>query len=112
VESEVEKDKIKNLKSSNKDIWKNGPVISSKTIKNFKWWWRIDIENPNPWKRPGQLHYQQVWDKNKYYFNFEDLKFHIWRSNWPLAPTRIQKLLNNEEVVNAIIKWKRILDGK
>ncbi len=60
------REKLLDIKDDSKDIWKNGPNISSKTISNFPGWWRIDIENPNPWQRPWQLHYQQQWDNNTF----------------------------------------------
>lgn len=100
------------VKDDSKLIWKNWPNISSKTISQFSWGWRIDIENPNPWQRAGQLHYQKIWDNNKYYFNFSDLKFHIWSSGWTPANNNIQSLLDDDEVIKAIVKWKKYLDGK
>ena len=95
----------------NSRIWINWPIIQSKTIKILPWGWRIDIENPNPGQRPWQLHYQKQWDSNKYYFNFEDLKFHIWNSNGTLPSNNFQdSLLNNDDMVKALVKWKKFLD--
>jgi filamentous hemagglutinin len=38
----------------------NGTQISSKTIWKGEGKERIDVENPNPGKRLGQIHYQDV----------------------------------------------------
>lgn len=56
-------------------IGSNGPQITSKTL-----WdqgpYRIDVENPNPGQRPGQLHFQDQMNKSaKYQYNFETRQF-------------------------------------
>ncbi|MGE6304509.1 VENN motif pre-toxin domain-containing protein, partial [Serratia liquefaciens] len=44
----------------------NGPTVPSKTLWMGKGKERIDVENPAPGKRAGQIHYQ---DNNKYYYD-------------------------------------------
>ena len=46
-----------------------GPQITSKTLwEGSDGYERIDVENPNPGKRPGQIHYQP--DKaHKWYYD-------------------------------------------
>ncbi|MGW5424057.1 putative T7SS-secreted protein [Streptomyces sp. NPDC003943] len=56
-------------------IGANGPQITSKTLWNHGPY-RIDVENPNPGQRPGQLHFQDQSNKGaKYQFDFETGKF-------------------------------------
>jgi RHS repeat-associated protein len=99
-----------NWGNNNGMLWNGWPQIKSKTIKNFEWGWRIDIENPSPWNRPWQLHYQKNWDPNKYYYNVEKWTFNIWWSDWPLAPKNIQNLLKQEDIQGAIEKWLHYLN--
>jgi hypothetical protein len=37
--------------------------------------YRIDVENPNPGQRPGQLHFQDQATGAKYMYNFETGEF-------------------------------------
>ncbi|WP_225801507.1 hypothetical protein [Streptomyces sp. NK15101] len=56
-------------------IGANGPQITSKPLWN-QGPYRIDVENPNPGQRPGQLHFQDQSNKGaKYRFDFESGKF-------------------------------------
>ncbi|WP_435975193.1 putative T7SS-secreted protein [Streptomyces sp. Qhu_M48] len=56
-------------------IGENGTQITSKTLWN-QGPYRIDVENPNPGQRPGQLHFQDQSNKGaKYQFDFESGKF-------------------------------------
>jgi len=61
---------------------------------------RIDLENPNPGQRPGQIHLQQ--GGNKYYYNHQTQQFHIGSSSGNLAPNSVQQLLDDPEVIRAI----------
>ncbi|MFC0971063.1 VENN motif pre-toxin domain-containing protein, partial [Pasteurella multocida] len=73
---------------------------------------RIDVENPAPGKRPGQIHYQ---DENnvKYYYNHMDDKFYIGKiSDGKEAPANIQNLLNNSKIRNGINKGLEYLGEK
>ena len=56
-------------------IGANGTQITSKTLWNHGPY-RIDVENPNPGERPGQLHFQDQSNKGaKYQYDFESGKF-------------------------------------
>ena len=46
----------------------NGPTVPSKTLWMGKGKERIDVENPAPGKRAGQIHYQDN-SNNKYYYD-------------------------------------------
>jgi hypothetical protein len=54
---------------------------------------RIDVENPNPGQRPGQIHFQEGADK--YIYNMETGTF-------TGAPNRVNELLERPDVRNAI----------
>lgn len=74
----------------------NGPQVTSKTL------WkagpqRIDVENPNPGKRPGQIHYQDQSNNAKY--------LHDYRTDTFIgAPKKVNDLLRNSVFKNAIQK--------
>ncbi|MFJ7775342.1 putative T7SS-secreted protein [Streptomyces yangpuensis] len=56
-------------------IGANGTQITSKTLWNHGQY-RIDVENPDPGGRPGQLHFQDQGNKTaKYQYDFETGKF-------------------------------------
>ncbi|MEU8985196.1 putative T7SS-secreted protein [Streptomyces sp. NPDC048558] len=56
-------------------IGANGTQITSKTLWNHGPY-RIDVENPDPGGRPGQLHFQDQSNKSaKYQYDFETGKF-------------------------------------
>lgn len=69
---------------------------------------RIDSENPNPGKRPGQIHYQDG-KGGRWWYNPETGSFYNDPQMTELAPSRIQRLLENQEVVDAIAKELRFL---
>ena len=57
--------------SSKHMLGENGTQVSSKTIwKNGKTE-RIDVENPAPGERPGQVHYHDS-NNNKYYYDMDN----------------------------------------
>ena len=62
---------------------------------------RIDVENPNPQKRKGQIHYQE--GNNKYIYDSKNKKFEG-------APKRINELLKDKDVQNAITKGEKYLN--
>ena len=78
----------------------NGTKIFSSTVwKENGSKARIDIENPSPGKRPGQIHYQ---DQNniKYYYNPKDDKLYVGKiSDGKVAPKNIQELLSIADVL-------------
>ena len=88
-------------------LGKNGTQVSSKTTwKNGKTE-RIDVENPSPGKRPGQIHYHDVNNK-KYYYDIENKIFYDKETD-NLAPKGIQKLLDNKKFMKGINKALEIL---
>jgi RHS repeat-associated protein len=78
----------------------NGTQFTSLTV-----WERdgdhLDVENPNPGQRPGQIHFQDR-KKNKYQYDPDSGKFIG-------APNRVNKLLKNEEFKRALQKALRFL---
>ncbi|MGR3774119.1 VENN motif pre-toxin domain-containing protein, partial [Edwardsiella anguillarum] len=74
----------------------NGPTVPSKTLWMGKGKERIDVENPAPGKRAGQIHYQDN-SNNKYYYDPVTQKF-------PEAPKSVNDKLNDPVFKNAIDK--------
>ena len=91
----------------------NGTKIFSSTVwKENGSKARIDIENPSPGKRPGQIHYQ---DQNniKYYYNPKDDKLYVGKiSDGKVAPKNIQELLSNPDFRRGIDKGLNYLGEK
>jgi RHS repeat-associated protein len=79
-----------------------GPRIMSKTVWN-RGRARIDMENPNPGQRPGQIHFQE--GNNKYLYDPSTGKF-------TGAPGSVNDLLQREDVKNAIDKAMQFLGEK
>jgi RHS repeat-associated protein len=78
----------------------NGTQTTSKTLwENGKE--HIDVENPNPGQRPGQIHYQD--GVNKYIYNVESGEFE------GLSNTQSKQLLSKPEVQQAIDKGLKYL---
>ena len=78
----------------------NGTQMTSKTL------WEdgkehIDVENPNPGQRPGQIHYQD--GVNKYIYDVESGEFE------GLSQTQSKQLLSKPGVKDAIEKGLRFL---
>lgn len=66
---------------------------------------RIDVENPAPGKRAGQIHYQDS-SNNKYYYDPITQTF-------PVAPKGVNDKLNDPAFKNAIDKgMKKYLGEK
>lgn len=61
---------------------------------------RIDVENPNPGQRPGQIHFQQGRDKYLY-----DPAGRIFQG----APRSVNDMLQTSEIQRAINKAMKIL---
>ncbi|WP_455818756.1 hypothetical protein [Pseudomonas cerasi] len=74
----------------------NGPTVPSKTLWMGKGKERIDVENPAPGKRAGQIHYQDSNNK-KYYYDPVTKTF-------PGAPKSVNDKLNDPAFRNAIDK--------
>jgi RHS repeat-associated protein len=74
----------------------NGTQVTSKTLWKGKGKERIDVENPNPGQRPGQIHYQDK-DNKKYLYDPSTKSF-------PGAPNSVNKLLKDKKFMAAIKK--------
>ena len=77
---------------------KESTRCTSKTLYNKKGV-RIDVENPNPTVRPGQVHVQT--GNKKYIFDNVTKRFYD-ASNFDIAPKNIQNLLNDAEFVKKL----------
>lgn len=82
-----------------------GTQMTSSTVWSAQGGKRIDVENPNPGQRPGQIHYQNQATGEKYLFNPETKSFNG-------APNRVNNLLNQRDVQNGINKGLRFLGEK
>nr|WP_318036295.1 hemagglutinin repeat-containing protein [Cupriavidus pampae] len=74
----------------------NGPKVASKTLWKGEGSERIDVENPNPGQRPGQIHYQDN-AGTKYLYDPNTNSF-------PDAPRSVNKLLDDPRFNDAIQK--------
>jgi hypothetical protein len=54
----------------------------------------LEVENPNPGKRPGQVHVQNDATGEKWYFNYNDRYFYNPKTG-KRAPSYINNLLND-----------------
>lgn len=83
---------------------KNSVRVNSKELYNNKNI-RIDVENPNPGQRPGQVHLQinSGANKGKYIFDNVSKKFYAV-STGEIASKNIQEYLQNPDIINAIDK--------
>ncbi len=77
-----------------------GTQVTSKTLWKDGKGGRIDVENPNPGQRIGQIHYQD--QTGKYLYNPQTQQFDG-------APNRVNQLLNDPKVSAAIQKGLRYL---
>ncbi|PWK52952.1 intein [Pleionea mediterranea] len=74
----------------------NGTKTANTTLWKGKGKERIDVENPNPGQRPGQVHYQDN-KNNKYLY---EPKTNSFRD----APKSVNKMLNDKKFKGAIDK--------
>ncbi len=85
-----------------------GPLIRSKTMwlaeDGFE---RIDVENPNPGQRPGQIHYQPTKGVKWYYDHINDTLYK--QKTGELAPRSVQERLADPEIRAAISEGLRQL---
>ena len=86
-------------------LGQNGVQTSSKTIWKGVGKERIDVENPNPGQRPGQVHYQDN-KNNKYYYDPYNNNFYSFDAakNKVPAPSSVNKLLDDPKFKQAIDK--------
>jgi RHS repeat-associated protein len=82
-------------------LGKNGTQTFSTTLTSGKHAYRVDVENPAPGVRPGQLHLQTR--TGKYYYNFETNQF----DGIPTSLAR--KIARDPDVSRAIGKGKTYL---
>ena len=95
VQAERRIEPVKSLANS-KMLGENGVQTASKTVWKGEGKARIDVENPNPGQRPGQIHYQDN-AGNKYLYNPEARSFSG-------APRAINRLLEDKNFESAIEK--------
>ncbi len=88
-------------------VGKNGTQTSSTTVWKHGETERIDVENPSPGKRSGNIHYHDVNDK-KFYYDIGKQMFVIPKTGAP-APKNIQKLLSNSSIKAGINKGLNVL---
>ena len=97
--------KNKNNVQKGQMLGENGVQVNSKTIWKGKGKERIDVENPKPGQRPGQIHYQDN-QNNKYYYDPSNNSFYSFDSskNKVPAPSSVNKLLDDPNFKRAIDK--------
>ena len=88
-------------------VGENGAQTSSKTTWQNGKTERIDVENPAPGERPGQIHYHDS-DNNKWYYDIENNTFYNQKTG-DLAPKSVQKLLKDNNFMKGIKKALGIL---
>ena len=87
-------------------LGKNGAQFPSDTKWQNGKTERVDVENPNPGKRPGDVHYHDPKNK-KYRFSTVDGK--LYDEFGDLAPKKIQKVLQNKDIQKAIDRSLKVL---
>ena len=95
----------------NKDgepLGKNGPQMDPRTIWQRGKTERVDVENPNPGGGNGNVHYHDGQD-TKYIFDPVDGKFYLDEDPYLEAPPRIQKMLEDPLIQDAIDKALKYL---
>jgi len=80
-------------------VGQNGTQTSSTTTGRNGRTERIDVENPNPGQRPGQIHYHEP-NGTKWMYDINSGRFVDAAEN--LAPPRIQRVLNEPWAQRAI----------
>lgn len=89
-------------------VGENGTKVESKKMwsnkNNGKE--RIEVENPNPGQRPGNVHYHEP-DNTKHYYDVERKIFKT--EDGTVSPSSIQKLLKRNEIKDGINKGLKYL---
>ncbi len=88
-------------------LGENGTQFESKTVWQNGKTERIDVENPAPGERAGQIHYHEP-NNTKWYYDIEQKQFYNQKTG-ELAPKIIQKLLKDSDFSNAIKKGMKFL---
>lgn len=78
----------KGTQTNSKRVWKKGKTQ------------RIDVENPNPGKRDGNIHYHEP-DNTKHYYDIEGKYFKDAKTG-ERSPDKIQKLLDKKKFQEGI----------
>lgn len=85
-----------------------GPQITSKTLwEGDDGYERIDVENPNPGQRPGQIHYQPAEGVKWYYDPIKNKLYN--QKTGALAPKSVQDKLLDPEIKAAVDEGMRQL---
>ncbi|GAB6087303.1 hypothetical protein [Alkaliphilus crotonatoxidans] len=93
----------------NKDgemLGKNGTRVDSKTLWQDGKTERVDVENPKPGQRPGDVHYH---DSNNVKYRFDPVTGKLYDEVGNLGPNKIQKVLQIKDVQRAINKGLQVL---
>jgi hypothetical protein len=90
-------------------LGENGPRLGSKTVWSGKRG-RIDVENPAPGQRPGQIHFQE-WGEggHKWYFDPETSSFLPEQKTGILPPGYLTDLLGDPGFASGIAKAMKYL---
>jgi filamentous hemagglutinin len=82
-------------------LGEHGPKIYSKTLwEGDDGYERIDVENPSPGKRPGQIHYQPA-PGQKWYYDPANNDFYDQKTR-QRAPKSVNDKLSNPEFTPAL----------
>ena len=94
----------------NKCVGENGTQTpNTKTWKRGKTE-RLEVENPNPGQRDGNIHYHDA-NNHKYYYDIENKYFVDAKTGNP-APKSVQNLVNNYDFAKGIEKALNVLGEK
>ncbi|MDO4504234.1 MAG: hypothetical protein Q4B84_03745 [Clostridia bacterium] len=88
-------------------IGEKGTQVTSKTVWGNGKVERLDVENPSPGKRPGQIHYHDA-NNNKFYYDIKNKIFYDQKTN-KLAPKSVQNLLKDKNFIKEIGTALKIL---
>ena len=69
---------------------------------------RIDVENPNPNQRPGQIHMENKATGEKFYYSVDKKEFYDQRTGKPLEKF-YDRLVKDPKVDRALQKAEKIL---
>ena len=85
----------------------DGAQTASKTMWRGDGKSRIDVENPKPGQRAGQIHYQDE-NNNKYYYDVNRKVFYN-ENSMDLAPKKVQAMLDDKNFVKGLNKALSVL---
>ena len=106
--AKIEESRGDNLQNSEeKLIGEDGTQTNSTTTWNGTKKERIDVENPNPGVRAGQIHYHDA-NNVKYYYDIEENEFYDPKTG-ESAPRSVNKKLEDKDFMKGIEKGLKIL---